>query len=144
MSQLRTSESQEAFADEGDEEADFEDIAYRRSRWPRKQTARKALASRKYDLDDNEIDSNDDDIDTNDGPKNPMEAKQNSLHLRSTEVLIKTRFHGEFTCFRSQIDNLYPSLPHSTIKSVLKSFGVSAKRLQVLQSFRQGAFKIRR
>lgn len=81
-------------------------------------------------MDDDEIDSNNDDIDTNDRPKNSMEAKQNLFHLLSTEVLIKTRFHGEFTCFRSQIDNLYPSLPHSTIKSVLKFFGVSAKWLR--------------
>ncbi|KAL8783648.1 MAG: hypothetical protein Q9195_009322 [Heterodermia aff. obscurata] len=157
LSQLRNSETQEAFTDEGDEEADFEKMTSKPRQGRAKQTARKTLGGRGVRgnwasstflgrspqsedvgfslMDDEKIDDEDDDNDAGDGPKNPMEAKQNLLHLLSTEVLIKTKLHGEFTCFRSQIDSLYPSLPHSTIENVLKFFGVSAKWLQFFGHF---------
>ncbi|KAI4196249.1 MAG: hypothetical protein LQ350_006664 [Teloschistes chrysophthalmus] len=49
-------------------------------------------------------------------PKNAMDAKQSLLHLLSAEILINTRLQGEITCFRSQIDNLYSSLPHAPLR----------------------------
>ena len=57
------------------------------------------------------------------------------LHLLSTDILVKTRLHGELTCFRSQVENLYPSLSHSTIKCVLSFFGVSQKWLKFFDRF---------
>lgn len=153
LSQLRNSEAQEASTDEGDEEADFETMTSKRQRGAVLQSARSAggraprkqewpggfagakATSRFRSVENKMADDEDDEYDDKDGPKNPMEAKQNLLHLLSAEVLIKTRLHGEFTCFRSQIDSLYPSLPHSTIESVLKFFGVSAKWLRFFGDF---------
>ncbi|KAL9581056.1 MAG: hypothetical protein Q9212_004128 [Teloschistes hypoglaucus] len=68
-------------------------------------------------------------------PKNAMDAKQSLLHLLSAEMLINTRLQGEITCFRSQIDNLYSSLPHGTIECVWEFFGVSKKWLHFIDRF---------
>lgn len=161
LSQLLDSETQEAFGDEGDEEADFEEMHIQASAAPKKramqtarmstggQAPRKQMASTpaqrvapsargvqahfaNFTEEDEEEDTDDDDSGK---PKNPMEAKQNLLHLLSADTLIKTRLHGELTCFRSQIDALYPSLPHSTIESVLEFFGVSKKWLHFFNQF---------
>ena len=157
LSQLYSSETQEASTNEGDEEADFETMT---SKQPRVQMARKSARglarsghassgayanipsySFRY-CSTGEVEMEDDDNnDNDDGPENPMEAKQSLLHLLSTEILIKTRLHGELTCFRSQIDSLYPSLPHSTIESVLKFFGVSAKWLRFFSQFLKAPLK---
>ena len=147
LSQLRSS-TQQASIEEGDEEADFETMTSRKPQGRGVQraqmnpkTKRRVLMSHQLYAQRSELSAEDykemeaDDNDDDDGPKNPMEAKQNLLHLLSTELLVKTRLHGEFTCFRSQIDSLYPSLPHSTIESVLKFFGVSAKWLRFFDRF---------
>ncbi|KAL8805757.1 MAG: hypothetical protein Q9182_001790 [Xanthomendoza sp. 2 TL-2023] len=68
-------------------------------------------------------------------PKNAMEAKQNLLHLLSTDILVTTRIHGTITCFRSQVDALYPSLPHDTINIILQFFGVSARWTRFFDRF---------
>ena len=161
LSQLRFSETQEASTIEGDEEADFETMTSKRRRRA-VQTARKSTrgqappgqassgadasqqpASRRlnYCQVGGVETAGDDNNDHDYGPKNPMEAKQSLLHLLSTEILIKTRLNGELTCFRSQIDSLYPSLPHSTIESVLKFFGVSAKWLRFFSQFLKAPLK---
>ena len=163
LSQLRSSENQEASTDEGDEEADFETMtskqpfAAQAAQQMAVQTAHRSAggqADRKramnggrwaatvLDAGFSAMDAEAEmENDNNDGPKNPMEAKQSLLHLLSTDVLIKTRLHGEFTCFRSQIDSFYPSLPHSTIESVLKFFGVSAKWLRFFSQFLKAPLK---
>jgi len=74
-------------------------------------------------------------------PKNPMDAKQRLLHLLSTEILVKTRLHGEITAFRSQYDAWYPSLPHATISTVLAFLGVSGKWLNFFHTFLQAPLK---
>ena len=155
LSQLRSPETLEASKNEGDEEADFETMTSKRPRRGDLQTAHRSaggqqprrsawaggitgptMMSAGFKSVGNEMtDDEDDDNDDKYEPKNPMEAKQNLLHLLSAEVLIKTRLHGEFTCFRSQIDSLHPSLPHSTIECVLKFFGVSAKWLRFFSHF---------
>lgn len=162
LSQLLSSETQEACTEEGDEEADFEAMTVQKfiakprtkqtarrntgGKAPRMQLASKAAPkapqpSGAYadEVDEEEFLAEnslyDDDDDDDDKPKNPMEVKQNLLHLLSTEILIKTRLHGELTCFRSQVDNLYSSLPHSTIETVLTFFGVSQRWLGFFKRF---------
>jgi hypothetical protein len=61
------------------------------------------------------------------GPKRPMEAKQDLLHLLSTEVIVNTRLHGELSCFRTVFESWNPLLPHQTVLQVLEFFGVSDK-----------------
>ncbi|GAB1736102.1 hypothetical protein NU219Hw_g6153t1 [Hortaea werneckii] len=153
LSQLLDSEDQEIGGTEGEEEADFMDFA-QPSRQPgrAKQTARKAgRMSRPFaaqlstantkgkenlasDSEDDE-EGNEDDEDEIRTSRNAMAARQGLLHLLSTDVLIQTRVKGDITCFRSQIDDLYPSLPHSTITTVLGYFGVSKKWLQLFTRF---------
>ena len=98
---------------------------------PRMQLASKAARSTvPYGITDAEEDEDDDeDI------KNPMEAKQRLLHLLSTRILMDSRLHGEITCFRSQINALYSSLPHITILSVLQYLGVSTRWVKFFQRF---------
>ena len=88
--------------------------------------------------DEFEQEDNDDDYDES---LSPMLAKQTLLHLLSTDISIKCRLHGEITCFRSQVDSLYPSLPHATIESVLKFFGVSQSWLQFFTRFLQAPLR---
>jgi hypothetical protein len=61
--------------------------------------------------------------------KKPMQAKQDLLHMLSTEIILNTRLHGEFTCFRSVFESWNPLLPHDTILTVLEFLGVSKKWL---------------
>ncbi|RMY76907.1 hypothetical protein D0863_01647 [Hortaea werneckii] len=153
LSQLLDSENQEIEGTEGEEEADFKEFA-QHSRQPgrTKQTARKVArmsalfatqepkenAKRKEntasDSEDDE-EGNEDDEDEIRTSRNTMAARQGLLHLLSTDVLIQTRVKGNITCFRSQIDDLYPSLPHQTITTVLGYFGVSQKWLQLFTRF---------
>ncbi|MDI1490825.1 MAG: hypothetical protein OHK93_002030 [Ramalina farinacea] len=154
LAQLPNSETQRREGDEGDEEADFEERqlttqSLQAPQAPRKramQTARKGAArfcstapEPDYREEAEECVSDDDDDDSE--PKKPMEAKQSLLHLLRTEILIKCRLHGEITCFRSQIDNVYPSLPHLTIETILKFFGVSPKWLKFFKTFLQAPLK---
>ena len=158
LSQLLDSEDQEIHDTEGDEEADFEDFAQLSKHSARTtQTARKAARMSapfaaqitKESREEEEEDmgfgvfdgSSEDDEEGNEDAdeirtiKNTMAAKQGLLHSLSTDVLIQTRLRGGITCFRSQIDNLYPSLPHQTIKTALFYFGASQKWLQFFTRF---------
>jgi hypothetical protein len=74
-------------------------------------------------------------------PKSLMETKQYLLHLLSTEILINTRLHGDFTCSRSEFYSWSPSLPHSTILSVLSFFGLSDKWLGFFRKFLEAPLK---
>lgn len=118
LSQLLDSETQEAFGEEGDEEADFDELhvaqaaptkrATQTARMstggqaPRKQLAstaarRVAPAIRGFKqrvVEDVEAEVDFSDDDDSDKPRNTMEAKQNLLHLLSADILIKTRLHG--------------------------------------------------
>ncbi|KAI7163195.1 hypothetical protein KC349_g1493 [Hortaea werneckii] len=147
LSQLLDSETQEIEGTEGEEEADFKEFA-QDSRQPgrTKQTARKVArmsglfatqepkenAKRKENTASDSEDDEEDEIRTS---RNTMAARQGLLHLLSTDVLIQTRVKGDVTCFRSQIDNLYPNLPHQTITTILGYFGVSQKWLQLFTRF---------
>lgn len=155
LSQLPESESEEGFSVEGDEEANFEDMqTHIQQQAPRKRTmqtarksgrgapmsslankaCRKAAPSTKGVKPPTEFHI-EDEHDNGPKPGSTMEAKQDLLHLLSAEILIKTRLNGELTCFRSQVDTLYPSLPHGTVDSVLSFFGVSDKWLRFFKRF---------
>lgn len=150
LAQLPNSETQRREADEGDEEADFEERqtasqSLQVSQAPRgrmKQTARKGFMrprrtykAQEPDHSKEERESGSDSEDDDGEPKKPMEAKQSLLHLLTTEISIKCCLYEEITCFRSQIDDLYPSLPHLTIETILEFFGVSPKWLKFFKTF---------
>ncbi|KAL6718517.1 hypothetical protein ACLMJK_004609 [Lecanora helva] len=158
MSQLLDSEDQESFGEEGDDEADFEDFALAqpvpmlaprtrtkqtaRTTAPRKQLASKAARKAAPSTGGVKVPDEDDYYeDDRNKARNVMEAKQNLLHLLSTDVLIKTRLQGGITCFRSQIEDLYPLLPHTTIGRVLSFFGVSKRWLSFFQKFLKAPLK---
>ena len=106
------------------------------------QASRKLGSSTGYhtshsDHEDDEYDLEDED----DWPTSAMETKQLLLHLLSTEILINTRLHGEFTCARSEFESWSPSLPHSTIFSVLSFFGLSKKWLRFFRKFLEAPLK---
>jgi hypothetical protein len=158
--QLPAFETQQTHTAEGEEEAD----AAPRPSGRTKQTARRSTggkAPRKQlvstddfvdysdveeddDYDDDGYTDSDDDYDDHvplDTVKNPMEAKQTILHLLSTEIAINTRLHGEITCFRSAFDQWNPSLPHSTILTILEFFGISTKWLAFFRKFLEAPLK---
>jgi hypothetical protein len=92
--------------------------------------------------DEDEYDSDNEDEELDEmKPQSQMEMKQFLLHLLSTEILINTRLHGEFTCARSEFESWNPSLPYSTIYAVLSFFGLSPKWLGFLQHFLESPLK---
>ncbi|KAM3074112.1 hypothetical protein ACMFMG_003066 [Clarireedia jacksonii] len=96
------------------------------------------------DLSDFDFDSflNDEEGELPDNPpKTQMEIKQFLLHLLSTEILTNTRFHGEFSCTRSEFSSWSPSLPHSTIFCVLSFFGLSKRWLGFYRKFLEAPLK---
>ena len=154
VSQLLDSLMQKKINEEGDEEADWEPQALSIQAAPTKRgrakatargaAPRKQLASRAQKVEPAEIvDYSDEEFNAEEAedsagqykPKNEMDAKQKLLHLLSAETLMQTRLHGELTCFRSQIETLYPSLPHSTVGRVLSFFGLSQKWLRFFERF---------
>lgn len=74
-------------------------------------------------------------------PMTPMARKQFLLHLVSTEIIVNTRLHNDFTCTRSEFDSFFPSLPHSTIYAVLAFFGLSEKWLEFFRKFLEAPLK---
>ena len=151
LAQLHGSVTQQIVVEEGAEEADFAESQTQTSRGAggrTKQTARGGLGRggakrhRRILTDeergiDADLDPEMDDMPDDSSPKNLMEAKQNLLHMLTTDILMKCRFDGEITCFRSQLDNLLPSLPHRAIESVLAYFGVSQRWLSFFTKFLQ-------
>ncbi|KAF2434652.1 hypothetical protein EJ08DRAFT_668160 [Tothia fuscella] len=84
---------------------------------------------------DDEDSETEDENDSIDDSKHPMEAKQTLLHCLSTEVAINTRIHGEITAIRSVFEGWNPLLPHATIPTVMKFFGVSDTWLSFFTKF---------
>lgn len=169
MSQLPDSEWQNVSTVEGDEEAEYDIRPAKRLRTlqtARKPTVmpqapmqmqqvqpgiRRQLASKACrksvpstrtvrkpsDDDDDEYEEEEED----EKPTSPMETKQFLLHLLSTEMIVNTRLHGEFTCARSEFESWSPSLPHSTIYAVLSFFGLSEKWLGFFRKFLEAPLK---
>lgn len=71
------------------------------------------------------VEEEQEDDEVNVEPKTPMAAKQQLLHLLSTEIAINTRLHGEHSCFHAMFEDWDTLLPHETILTVLEYFGVS-------------------
>lgn len=114
----------------------FSSLSTKRKRAaPRKQLASKAarksahadrlmeFGAESYDLMENEEYEEDEELDAE--PKTPMAAKQQLLHLLSTEIAINTRLHGELTAFHAMFEDWDTLLPHETILAVLEHLGVS-------------------
>ncbi|KAF2185356.1 hypothetical protein K469DRAFT_688141 [Zopfia rhizophila CBS 207.26] len=83
----------------------------------------------------------DDDRGYRHGPKQPMKAKQDLLHLLSTEIIVNTRLYGELTCFRSVFESWNPLLPHTSVIAALEFFGVSKKWRAFFETFLQAPLK---
>jgi hypothetical protein len=140
MSKLLDIETQDVSIDDGDEECDYrlfnEEVG--------RSTSKKSKKRRHFREMEESSDGDgfgDYYTPTDSSSKNPMEIKQQLLHLLSTEILINTELHGEFTCVRSEFDNWGQTLPHSTIALVLTFFGVSNKWLDFFVKFLQAPLK---
>ena len=166
--QLYGHEQQSTVADQGDEEANFEDNHAQQVQQaqqmpqqqgmyhlsvqqpPRhRQVAARSQAShpglqkkRRVSVQaaaapahSHEYEESDEDEDSGNDFKSPMKAKQTLLHLFATRTLLNTRLHGEQVCFRSQVESLFPSLPHCSILTVLEYFGVSEKWVSFFKRF---------
>jgi hypothetical protein len=168
--QLLDYDTQEIEMEEGEEEAEFEDFAAPKKRKQgmapaaqhapvrTKQTARKSMGAFRHrkvvpeeveeeceESDDGEMgrvlcddDGADDEAR---GPKRPMEAKQDLLHLLSTEIIFNTRLHEELSCFRTVFESWNPLLPHETVLQVLKFFGVSDTWREFFTKFLQAPLR---
>ncbi|KAH7110888.1 hypothetical protein B0J11DRAFT_599189 [Dendryphion nanum] len=73
--------------------------------------------------------------------KKPIEAKQDLLHLLSTEIVVNRKLHGELTCIHATFESWNPLLPHETILSVFEFFGVSRKWLTFFKVFLEAPLK---
>ena len=69
--------------------------------------------------------------------QNPLEVKHGLLHLLITEALVSRHLHPDrrHTVFRSDYRWFGPSLPHSTIFTILKFFGVDDFWLEFIRKF---------
>lgn len=164
MSQLPHSEYDDKSALEGEEEVDYDTRPMKRTKQtarasfqslgqpqqpprPRMQLASKAArrsaptSAPDYDEECEEEDDDDYSEDEDDKPKSPMETKQLLLHLLSSEILLNTRLNEEFTAVHSEFDAWSPSLPHTTIHSVLAFFGLSPKWLRFFTQFLEAPLK---
>ncbi|CAI7642514.1 unnamed protein product [Penicillium pancosmium] len=67
--------------------------------------------------------------------KSALNTKHSLLHRLITESLIQKNLRGEFTAIRSDYKWFGPSLPHTTVITVLEYFGVSRKWLDFFKVF---------
>ncbi|KAF7858805.1 hypothetical protein EAF04_008848 [Stromatinia cepivora] len=63
----------------------------------------------------------------NDTRRSPQQIAQSVLHALATEIIMQTRFNNPVTVVRSDFSWFGPSLPHTSMFSVLSHFGVSSK-----------------
>lgn len=168
--QLLGNHEQQIQHNEGEEEADFTDFVQERPRKRAKQTARMAPppaqapvaaalcaapAPRRVLREMQEEESESDDMacgldlgaaesesdDDDESDKNPMEAKQDLLHILATEIILNTRLNGEVTCFRTAFESWNPLLPHDTVLTILELFGVSKKWRGFFKTFLEAPLK---
>ncbi|KAE8147707.1 cytochrome P450 [Aspergillus avenaceus] len=81
-----------------------------------------------YDEDNNSVDDTD-------KRKSGLDTKHSLLHLLVTESIMHTQIYGRFTAIRSDFKYFGPSLPHTTMLTVLSYFGVSANWLAFFKKF---------
>ncbi|KAF7714244.1 Uncharacterized protein PECH_002837 [Penicillium ucsense] len=73
--------------------------------------------------------------DDNQQQKTALDSKHSLLHMLITESLLQKDRHGQFTAIRSDFQWFGPSLPHNTILTVLKYFGVPETWLNFFKTF---------
>ncbi|KKK21199.1 hypothetical protein ARAM_006854 [Aspergillus rambellii] len=73
--------------------------------------------------------------------KNALDTKHALLHLLLTESIIHTTLHGQFTAVQSDFKWFGPSLPHTTIITVLAYFGVPEDWLNFFKTFLSAPIK---
>ncbi|KAF3398112.1 hypothetical protein F1880_006368 [Penicillium rolfsii] len=73
--------------------------------------------------------------------KNALDTKHSLLHLLITESLVQKDNHGEFTAIRSDYQWFGPSLPHVTILTTLRYFGVPDMWLNFFKVFLEAPLK---
>lgn len=73
--------------------------------------------------------------------KNALDTKHSLLHLLITESLIQRNQHGEFTAIRSDYQWFGPSLPHVTVLTTLKYFGIPEMWLNFFKVFLEAPLK---
>ncbi|KAG0605524.1 hypothetical protein M758_9G065900 [Ceratodon purpureus] len=69
--------------------------------------------------------------------------KQSLLHILTTECLFNTTIHDKFTVVRSDFAWFGPSLPHSSIMTALRFFGVPEVWLTFFQKFLSAPLEFR-
>ncbi|KAG6872167.1 hypothetical protein C0995_012442 [Termitomyces sp. Mi166 len=70
-----------------------------------------------------------------DNEQSPVAVKQKLLQIMATEALLNTTLHGSYAVVRSDLEWFGPSLPHQSILTVLKFFGVSKEWSSFFQRF---------
>ncbi|KAF7563312.1 hypothetical protein G7046_g813 [Stylonectria norvegica] len=93
------------------------------------------------ELDDDTDSEEESDDDGDESVRSPMELKQTLLHFLSTEITINTRLYGEMSAFHSVFESWNPLLPHETVCTVLKYFGVSETWLGFFRKFLEAPLK---
>lgn len=73
--------------------------------------------------------------DEDENTKTQVAAKQQLLHLLSTEIAINTNLHGELTAFHAVLADTDSSMPHDAVITVLDYLGVSQGWLGFFQKF---------
>jgi hypothetical protein len=73
--------------------------------------------------------------------KNALDTKHSLLHLLITESIIYKHQHGGFTAVRSDFEWFGASMPHATLLTVLKFFGVSEQWLKFFLLFLEAPLK---
>ncbi|KAL2375214.1 hypothetical protein RJ035_001001 [Blastomyces gilchristii] len=71
----------------------------------------------------------------------PLDRKHSLLHLLITEARVATTLHGQVTVLRSDFKWFGPSLPHSTLLTVMKFFHVPQVWLDFFQRFLEAPLK---
>ncbi|KAF5329800.1 hypothetical protein D9619_009071 [Psilocybe cf. subviscida] len=80
----------------------------------------------------------DDNVDgsDNDGSNNgPVDIKQKLLHMMTTECYLNTELHGTHAAVCSDFEWFGPSLPHSSILTILEFLGMSKPWLSFYKAF---------
>jgi hypothetical protein len=83
----------------------------------------------------------DDSVDEADTRKSSQQITQALFHTLATEIIIKTRLGDEMTVVRTDFEWFGPSLPHSTMFSILKYFRVSDRWLDFFRRVLEAPMK---
>ena len=86
---------------------------------------------------DNYDDESSDDDDSCHDPRfnTPVDLKQSLMHIISADVLLNKALYGQATVVRTDLEWFGPSLPHETILTIFRFFGLPERDVQVIKSF---------